>query len=318
MGVRSEDNKVKKIFLTMLVLITAASLTGCYLWKSVQANQVGVRLDDGVSIKEVVPSGRYSNAGWFASLEVIDVSAKTSTWNDPDLVTKDKQPIGLSIAITYARKRDADSVKQMWTLYRGEATSDEALANQVLSRIPAAAKTITTEFTLDDMLGVSEAGSTGITVNRQVVTSRLFELVKPELEEVSTDLLDIRITNIQPDAQYLALLSEKAQIQLKADIAKQQTAQLVEQLKQEQQKTLVDMEIASRANKVNEEMSKAYQKSPELFRLKMIEALKEVFGGKDKVFFIPEGSPLSIISGMDGVVPVNTTVVPSPAPTTAP
>lgn len=292
--------KFTKILL--LIAFLASSVTGCYIWKSVTANEIGLELVDGVSITQVLPSGRYSKGGWFSRLAVIDVSAKTTTWSDPDLVTKDKQPIGLEVAVTYARRRDEASIRQMWQLYRAEATSDDALTAQILSRIPAGAKSITTEFTLDEMLGVTEAD----TINRQTVTQRLFDLLGPEFGEVGVDLLDVRITNIAPDPAYLALLSEKAQIQLKADISKQQTAQLIEQLKQEEQKTKVDLEIASRQNRVNEEMAKAYGESPELFRLKMIEALKEVFKNTDKVVFIPDGSDLSIITGTGEIVPVPT------------
>lgn len=311
---------LKSVILMVVALVATALLGGgCYCNANIQESQAGLIMPDGVRVTEVVGPGRYTNLNYWADIAHIDVSAKTVVWEDPDLVTADKQPIGLQLGITYARKRDAESVTEMWRQYRSEATDDDALELQVRNRTARVAKTITAKYTLDEMLGVEGQESTG----RQVVTLDLYELLKPELAEVKIDLLDVGINNISPSQEYLALLQRKANAKVEAEVAREEAERdkaaaqaavgvaeqnkllLDEKVEQEKAQTAIEVEKARRQNLVNEELSKVYEHSPQYYELERLRLLKDVIGNSDKIYFIPEGSDLTLILGGDSnVVPI--------------
>ena len=277
-----------KLSLCLLVLMT---MTGCY-FTGVESSQVGIETYRG-SVRDIKAPGGHQSIDPFTQLYKMDVSAKTVEWDDPDLVTRDKQPIGVGIAATFGRKRDKDSVLLMWDKYRNEAISDDALTKQVNNRIPAVAKTVTARYTLDELLGTG-GGDVG---GRSVVQNDLFELLEPELDEFGVELLDIRVSNYAPDQAYLDLLKNKAQVTLEQEIAQQRTLQLGEQLKQEQAETEIELERARRQNEVNQELSRVYDTSDRYYELERLRLLKDVIGDSDKLYFIPEDADLTLILG---------------------
>ncbi len=295
-----------KVYLSAVIALLAAAslLSGCYWNTQVEAYEVGLVMPDGVKVEAVVGAGRYTHMGFYAELRQVDVSAKTAEWEDPDLVTADKQPIGLKIAVTYARMRDAENSKAMYELYHNEAMSDEALARQVLTRIPGVAKAVTVRYTLDEMLGIEASGEI-TTIGREKITSDLFDLLSKELNEVYVALLDIRVSNIAPDPEYLERLKEKARADVEKEVARQRTKQLEEQLKQEEAQTAIELEKARRQNKVNEELAKVYEINPQFYELERLKIIKETIGPNDKLIFIPQGADLTLLfSGKEDIVPV--------------
>lgn len=257
-----------------------------------ESSQVGVETNRG-QVTGIKPPGGHQSLDPFAGLDKIDVSAKTLEWSDPDLVTADKQPIGVSIAVTFARRRDSDGIRLMWDQYRSEATNDEALLQQVNNRIPSVAKNVTAQYTLDELLGTAENEEAG----RSVIQQTLFDLLKPELEEFGVTLLDIRVSNFAPDEGYLNLLRDKAQVALEREIATQRTLQLQEQLRQEEAQTAIDLERARRQNEVNQELSRVYDTSDRYFELERLRLLDDVVGDTDKIYFIPPNTDLTLILG---------------------
>ncbi len=276
-------------------------LTGCFWNAQIQTSQVGLIMSDGVKVDSVVGAGRYTQMGWFADIARVDVSSKTLEWEDPDLVTKDKQPISLKVGVTYRRDSQSKSVLQMWDTYRAEATNDEALQRQVLNRVPRTAKAVTTKFTLDEMLGIAETGG------REFVQQELFDLLAPELTEVGVVLLDVGINDIGVDPEFLNLLKAKAQAQVKSEVAQETTKQLAEQLIQERAQTEIDLELARRENAVNEELAQVFADSPEYMELERLRLLANVIGRNDKIYFVPPGVDISLFLGSNGsVVPIST------------
>src|SRR5688572_13386048 len=104
----------KQLNMLLISLITLVMLAGCYRNAPVESYQMGLVMDDGVSITDVVGPGLHSNGGWRAELYTVNVSNITTSWQDPSLVTRDKQPIGLTMSITFSRKRDSESVKELY------------------------------------------------------------------------------------------------------------------------------------------------------------------------------------------------------------
>ncbi|MFP4346592.1 MAG: SPFH domain-containing protein [Anaerolineales bacterium] len=305
--------KLRQLMTLVVLFVTMFTLSGCYWQREVEESERGLLMPDGVTLQEVVGAGRYTNLGWYADINTIDVSAKTTSWSDPDLVTADKQPIGLAVGITYRRMSDDESIRAMWSSYRAETLSDDALAQQVLNRIPRVAKEVTSEYTLDEMLGVGLGEGSG----RAVITLDLFNKLEPELAEAHIQLLDVGINNISPSDEYLSLLEEKANAQVRVEVAREETKALQEQLAQEEAQTQIELEKARRQNQVNAELAKTYEQSAEYYELERLRLLQGILGDQDKLYFIPEGTNLSVFLTGDATtaVPVSTPepqVIPEP------
>lgn len=303
---------LKVVTLLAGVAVMAVISSGCYLWHQVESNQVGLQMDDGVTISNVVGSGRYTRLAPFAKMKEIDVSAKTVIWEDPDLWTSDKQPVEFRISLTYSRKRDTESVRKMWEQYNAEAREDKALEQLVLTRIPRVAKQITTSMTLDQMLGIedgsSKAGESNAEKGRTILQDNMSKLLKEELQECGIELLDVGVNDIGVDEEYAKKLKEKAASKVASEVSQQRTIQLQEQIKQEQAQTAIDLEIANRKNQVQAKENEVYTLNPQAFELERLRLLKDVIGENDKIYFIPEGSNLNVI--LSGG---NTSIIPSSA-----
>ena len=285
---------MNKFKFVLLLVVSTMLLSGCFWNKQVEANQVGLIMPDGVSIEQVVGPGRYSRwnpvKDWFAEMQIMGVSADTAIWTDPDLVTRDKQPIGLDVSVTYARMRDSKSVEAMWELYNSEARDRESLQQQVLTRIPRVAKDLTSRYTLDQMLGVAEDDP----VTRAEVQGYLQDALAEELSEIYVQLLDVGINNIAPSEDYLDLLEQKANATVAVEVAQQETKRLAEQLEQEKAQTSISLEIAVRDNKVSEERAKVFEQSEQWFELTRLDKLARILGDKDKIYFVPVGTDLTL------------------------
>lgn len=292
--------KGKLFVLVMLVVLLSLSMTGCYWRKEVEASEVGLVMDDGVKISRVVGPGRYNDLwSWYAALKVIDATAKTVAWEDPDLVTKDKQPIGLSVSVTYSRDRDPERAKHMWQFYNAESTSDELLQAQVIARIPRVAKAVTAQYTLDQMLGIAEGFS------RQDVQRAMRDMLIEELAEIDSLVLDVGINNISPSSDFMELLEEKANASVEREVAIEKAKTAVETLKEEKAQTEIEVEFARRNRLVAEEAAKIYELNDRWYELKRLEALGQVIGQNDKMWFVdPDLDLTMILSGNDEVIPL--------------
>lgn len=281
--------------LWLVVLLLAAMLCGCYRNEPVESYEVGLKISydsDGKTQVEVVGPGVHSDGGWRSYLVVLNVSNITTTWNDPSLVTKDKQPIGLTMNISFSRKRDAESAKALYNSYNGEAMNDDALKSLVLSKVPGVAKTISTKYTLDQMIGIAVGEQE---VGRTALAQEVLELLKTELDQIYVQLAAVEIADITPSAEFMASLNAKAQAQINMEVANQETKLLTEQLAQEKAKTEIELEKARRENLVNVEMAKAYEESPQLLQLRMLELTAEMLDEGDTVIYVPQGSNITSV-----------------------
>ena len=300
-------NTRSRMLVVVVLMLLALTSTGCFWRKGIETHQVGLVMKDGVSVSEVVGPGRYTNWDYYGELFRVDCSAKTTEWDDPDLVTLDKQPVGFSVSATYARMRTTDDIKAAWQLYNAEMRDDAVLRMQVLTRIPRVAKELSTMYTLDQILGVSEGGAGG----RTVAQDKFYEMLAKELAEIHVQLLDVGINNISPSPRYLELLEEKANAKVAVEVAQENTRRLTEELKTEVAQTDIDLELARRTNLVAEEEAKVYTMNERWFELKYLEALAGVIGENDKWFFVdPDTDVTTIFMGGDGALPVVSTTVP--------
>jgi regulator of protease activity HflC (stomatin/prohibitin superfamily) len=285
----------KLLFLVLLMSLVLASTSGCVILRTVDNTNRGIVLMDGVSISKVVMPGRYSFWTWYARMDEVNVTNKTINWEDPSLVTKDKQPIGMKLTVTYSRT--ATEVDKMYMDYRDEAKNDKQLAELVLTRVPQVAKSVSASYSLDQMLGISGD------ITRDEVASVMKDMLGVQLAQIYVDIISVQIGDIAVSESYMDMLNQKAAAQLEVELAKQKTLTLAETLKQVEAQNKINLSQAVNANEVAAESAKALS-DDRLFKLKYLEALAKVFGPNAKVVFIPSDSDLSIITNTTGDGPV--------------
>lgn len=294
---------MKKRFILALILVLAMfSMCSCYFNARIKSSEVGIRMDDGVSVSDVVGAGRYTNLGFYSDIESMDTSAKKVVFQIADVSTSDKQTVGVEVLAEVARKSDEESVRLLWKNYNAAAKDDGQLASLVQDLIYSPVNKVSVQMTVDEMLGVAEDSDK----SRATMESEVFRILSPLLAERGIALNIFQIKNISVDPQYQAKLQEKSTAAIESELAEQKAQQLQKQLVQEEAQTRIELEKAKRANQVAEEQAKIYETSKEAYELKRLELLKDMLGESDKVYFIPEGTDITLFLGnqIDTPVPV--------------
>lgn len=288
---------IKRFVLVLLLGVVCCSLCSCYYNKTVESSEVGVKMNDGVQISEVVGAGRYTNMGWYADLACIDISAKQVKLVIEDVSTSDKQTVSVEILAEVARMSDEASVRTIWENYNAVAKHDEQLIVLVQDLMRSPVNKVSTTMTVDEMLGVDENSEKTRATMEQDIT----DLLRPVLSSRGIALNTLNVMNVGVDPQYQAKLQEKSTAAIEIELAEQKAKQLEKQLEQEKAQTEIDLEKARRSNLVAEEQAKVYEESTEAYELKRLELLKDMLGDSDKVYFIPEGTDITLFLGQGGV-----------------
>lgn len=283
----------KRIALVLMLMVAMSCMTGCYFNKTVESSEVGIKMDDGVQISEVVGAGRYTNLGWYAGMKTMDTSAKQITLRIEDVSTSDKQTVSIDILVDVARMSDEESVRKIWTEYNAVAKKDEQLMAVVQNLLRSPVNQVSTTMTVDEMLGVDETSDK----TRATMEADIAELLRPVLESRGIALNTLNVMNIGVDPQYQAKLQEKSTAAIEIELAEQKAKQLEKQLEQEKAQTEIDLEKARRANLVAEEEAKVYEESAEAYELKRLELMKDMLDESDKIYFIPEGADITLFLG---------------------
>ncbi len=289
----------KRVALFVILVLATVSCCSCYYSTEIKSNEVGLKMNDGVSVTEVVGAGRYTDLGLYADIVSIDISTKKIVLALDDVSTSDKQTVGLEVLAEVSRKSDEESVRNMWKNYNAVARSDEQLASLVQDLLRSPVNKVSTQMTVDEMLGVAESEKT-----RSTMESDIFSLLSPLLESRGISLSAFQVMNISVDPQYQAKLQEKSTAAIEIELAEQKARQLQKQLEQEQAQTEIDLEKARRANLVAEEEAKVYETSKEAYELKRLELMKDMLGESDKVYFIPEGADITLFLGSEKPVSI--------------
>lgn len=284
----------------LAMVIFAFALSGCYRNQEITESEVGLAMNDGITISSVKYTGRYTDGSYWASMTEIDTSAKTLQWADPDLITSDKQIIGVDVGVTYRRTRDAAAVVKLFSDYPTEAQDDVALASQVNNRMARTIKNLTGDYTLDELLGTA----VGSDKDRTTAQNDAYDALKIELAEFGVELIDLGINNINPSESYRTSLDIKAKAIVDVEVSQKQTLFLQEQLKQEKAQTAIALEKADRDNQVALINATLLTQSPEAFQLEKIKAMAAMFNDQDKIYFIQPGTDLTLLMGPTDATPV--------------
>jgi hypothetical protein len=115
---------------TIIIAVLANISRSFWYFEVIENDQVGVRIEAG-EIQGVLQPGIAYDFGLFVQLVKITTSAVAITVDDPELITSDKQRIGLEATADVFRPREADIVISNYSRYRNIYLNDEALQQRM-------------------------------------------------------------------------------------------------------------------------------------------------------------------------------------------
>ena len=115
------------LFVILLVLVALVFvLRSFWYFEVINNDEIGVKIRAG-QIAEIVQPGIVYDFGLFVSVVKIRTSAVAVTVTDNELITSDKQRIGLEVTSDVFRPRDSATVSKNYGDYRTLYTNDADL-----------------------------------------------------------------------------------------------------------------------------------------------------------------------------------------------
>ncbi len=211
---RSAGGIVIAILLVILVLFLLR-FTGqfFYFFEQVAPEEVGVQLQSG-QIEDVVGPGVYSDVGLFVDLKRVSSKAVAFVVTDPELITKDKQRIGLTVTGDAFRPGvvEKDLLRGLWAQYSDLYLVDDLLRTRMEERAKQAMKVCVGDRNFDDaVIGTARDDL------RACITSELDEMASA----YGVNIANVAVPEVilLPDAQ--ARLDEIVQSRLQTEKARQ-------------------------------------------------------------------------------------------------
>ena len=214
----------------LLVLLSAILSPHFYLFTKVDAQEVGVRFRAG-RIFQVVGPGVYSDFGWYANLKRVKIEAVTFSVTDPEVITQDRQRVGLEVSGDVFRPNigQIETLTNLWPKYQRLYLDDEALRARITDLVLQAMKSCIGDRSFNEsVIGASRdelrlcvdseinrlANELGLTVRNVAIPN---VILAPEAQ-ASLD----RITQSRLDTELAQQDAIKAREQTAADQARQE------------------------------------------------------------------------------------------------
>lgn len=124
-----------------------------YLFARVEEQEIGIQFR-GSQIHNIVGPGIYSDFGFFVELQTISTESIPFTVQDDEMITKDKQRIGLVVSGDIFRPNinQADVLRELWSQYRPVYLDDNLAASRVQDLSKQSMKVCVGERTFDDSI----------------------------------------------------------------------------------------------------------------------------------------------------------------------
>lgn len=241
----SRLRRVGIIALGIIGIVILLSFAGqfFYILESVEEQEVGIQFRNN-RIYQVVGSGVYSDVGLFVSLETISAQAIPFTVRDEEIITRDKQRIGISVSGDIFRPNlsQADLIRTNWSRYRGIYRDDTLASARVQDLARQSMKVCVGDRTFDNnIIGTSRdelRGCIDDELNELVaeIGLRIENLVVPEVilsPEVQVALDAIVQSRLQTEKAAQDEL--KAEAEAAAEQARQEGEIRVEQSRIQEQ-----------------------------------------------------------------------------------
>ena len=219
-------------------VILLFSFTGqfFYFFERVNEDEVAVQFESG-RITDIVGPGVYSDAGLFVDLKRVSSAAVAFQITDEELITKDKQRIGLVVTGDVFRPTlsQKDTIQELWAEYNQLYTDDEAVRTRISLRAQQAMKVCVGDRNFDDaVIGTAR--------------DELRNCIDDELNELAANF-GLRVDNVvvpevllSPDVQ--AGLDEIVRKRLQTEQANQDLLRVKAEAEAEQERQQGEIRIA--------------------------------------------------------------------------
>jgi len=239
------------IIVVVLVVSLLVLSPHMYFLQRVEQQEVGIKMRSG-QIVDVVPPGVYSDVGLYANLVKVNTQAVALDVTDPELITSDKQRVGVQVTADVFRPGYAqrDTLLKNWAQYRLLYVDDDVLKSKVNSFALQAMKVCVGDRTFDQSVIGSGRDDLRECIDREL--SALTEAVGLDVQNVVVPQILIS-PEVQASMDAIVqsrLATEKARqdaIKAKEEAAAKQAAQEGEIRVQQsvQQETLRQQVITS-------------------------------------------------------------------------
>ena len=282
---------VAVVVIVMLAIVAAAASPHIYILKKVDQQELGVKMKSG-RIVDIVTSGVYSDIGLYATMVKVNTQAVPIDVTDPELITSDKQRIGLQVTADVFRPKyeQRDVIEQNWSQYRLLYVDDAVLSKRITSFSLQAMKVCVGNKTFDqNVIGSGRddlrncideelgnlSNAVGIDVQNVVVPQ---VIISPEVQASMDSIVQSRLATEKAKQDALKGKEEAAakQAAQEGEIRVQQSVQQetlrqqtitasLEQQKLEAQRTVIE------ANRINAEKEKGLKDAQALVAAKQAE-----------------------------------------------
>ncbi len=313
---RINFRSIGTIIVIVIVIALATSFLGqfAYFFETVQEQEIGVRFRGG-QIYEVVGPGVYGDVGLFVNLQRVTTQAIPFSVEDDEIITKDKQRIGLVVSGDIFRPTDRDTIRNLWAQYRGIFLEDSLALQRVHDLARQAMKVCVGDRTFDqNIIGTARddlracidteldslAGEFGLTVRNLVVPEVILSpAVQVALDAIVQSRLETERQLIESRNENELLAAER-DVEINGVLARAAA-----------ERALADTALQSA-------LAVLYGANPEFLQLQIIQANASALKATDKIIFTPEGTTPTIVLPGPGILPtVDTTPVqPESAETT--
>jgi regulator of protease activity HflC (stomatin/prohibitin superfamily) len=237
---------LRGIIIVIAILIAVLVLTSSnlfYVMQRVEQQEVGVRFRSG-RIVDVVGPGLYTDAGLYVELKRVPSSAVPFTVEDDEIITQDKQRLGLLVAGDIFRPNlaQADILKSNWAQYSELYLQESILQNRVEGLARQAMKVCIGERTFNDnVIGTARD------VLRECIDAELSRLA----ENYGLQIANVVVPNIILSSEAQGLLDAITQSRLNTEKAAQDRLKAEAEASAEQARQQGEVRVAQ--SRVQEE-----------------------------------------------------------------
>lgn len=195
----------------ILIIFLASVSNSFWYFEVIENDEVGISIEAG-EIQKVLQPGIAYDFGLFVDLVKIQTSAVALTVDDPELITIDKQRIGLQVTADVFRPREADIVISNYSRYKNIYLSDDSLQQRMTAFTLQAMKVCVGDKKFDD--AVIGSGRDDL---RACIDDELSALAEP----LGLEVRNVAVPQITISPEVQAALDAIVQSRLATEKAKQ-------------------------------------------------------------------------------------------------
>ncbi len=212
-GIVGSTIAIAVVVIVVLIIFAAIGSRFFYFFSKVDQNQVGIQIRGG-QISAIVPPGVYSDVGLYVELKRVSSQAVPFSVEDPEIITSDKQRIGLVVSGDifrpgYARR---EILQEKWAQYSNLFLDDTLLVTRVEALARQAMKVCVGERKFDDAI---------IGTARDELRSCVDDELSLLAENYGVEIQNVTIPNVELSPEVQTALDAIVQSRLSTEKAAQ-------------------------------------------------------------------------------------------------